>query len=111
MRGPRIAAALVVALVAGVVSRLRSHDWRWSADRPPKAVVAHLHDSTSVDGGTGAVRSVQTADLLLEEQALRRIGSDGLPPLPFEEEAQRFQHVGLIVADEYAVRFQFSIHR
>jgi hypothetical protein len=75
MRGPRIAAALVVALVAGVVSRLRSHDWRWSADRPPKAVLAHLHDSTSVDGGTGAVRSIQTADLLLEEQALRRIWS------------------------------------
>jgi hypothetical protein len=44
-------------------------------DPSKKAVIADLHDSTSVDGGTGAVRSVQTADLLLDEAALREIWS------------------------------------
>jgi hypothetical protein len=44
-------------------------------DRRRKAVIADLRDSTSVDGGTGAVRSVQTADLLLERSALDEIWS------------------------------------
>jgi hypothetical protein len=44
-------------------------------DRGRKAVVAGLHDSTSVDEGTGAVHSVQTADLLLDETALEEIWS------------------------------------
>jgi len=44
-------------------------------DRPRKAVIADLHDSTSLDDGTGAVRSVQTAEVLLDEAALREIWS------------------------------------
>ena len=44
-------------------------------DRPGKAVIAELSDSTSLDGGTGAVRSVQTAEVLLEEAALRGMWS------------------------------------
>jgi hypothetical protein len=44
-------------------------------DRSRKAVIADLRDSTSVDGGTGAVRSVQAADLLLDEAALREVWS------------------------------------
>jgi len=44
-------------------------------DRRKKAVIADLKDATSVDLGTGAVRSVQTADLLLEEAALDQIWS------------------------------------
>jgi len=38
-------------------------------------VIADVRDSTSVDGGTGAVRSVQTAEVLLEEAALRELWS------------------------------------
>jgi hypothetical protein len=44
-------------------------------DRRRKAVIANLRDSTSLDGDTGAVRSVQTADLQLEEVALQEIWS------------------------------------
>jgi hypothetical protein len=44
-------------------------------DRPGKAVIAEVRDSTSLDGGTGAVRSVQTAEVLLEEAALDEIWS------------------------------------
>jgi hypothetical protein len=44
-------------------------------DRPGRAVVAEVRDSTSLDGGTGAVRSVQTAELLVEEAALREMWS------------------------------------
>jgi hypothetical protein len=44
-------------------------------DRRRKAVIANLHDSTSLDGDTGAVRSVQTADLRLDQAALREIWS------------------------------------
>jgi len=38
-------------------------------------VIAEVRDSTSLDGGTGAVRSVQTAEVLLDEAALREIWS------------------------------------
>jgi hypothetical protein len=44
-------------------------------DRRRKAVIANLHDSTSLDGDTGAVRSVQTADLQLDRASLREIWS------------------------------------
>jgi hypothetical protein len=42
-------------------------------DRTGRAVVAEVRDSTSLDGGTGAVRSVQSAEVLVEESALREI--------------------------------------
>jgi hypothetical protein len=44
-------------------------------DRRRKAVIANLHDSTSLDADSGAVRSVQTADLRLDLPALREIWS------------------------------------
>jgi hypothetical protein len=44
-------------------------------DRTGKAVIAEVRDSTSLDGGTGAVRSVQTAEVLLGEAALDEIWS------------------------------------
>jgi len=44
-------------------------------DSPSKAIIAEVRDSTSLDGGTGAVRSVQTAEVLVEEAALRQIWS------------------------------------
>jgi hypothetical protein len=41
--------------------------------RRARAVISNLADSTSLDWDTCAVRSVQRADLLLEERALREI--------------------------------------
>jgi hypothetical protein len=38
-----------------------------------RAVITGLGDSTSLDYDTGAVRSVQTADLVIEEDALKEI--------------------------------------
>lgn len=75
MTGALIAVAMFVALIAGLASRLRSHDERGVGERSRKAVIADLHDATSVDRGTGAVRSVQTADLLVEQAALQEIWS------------------------------------
>lgn len=43
--------------------------------RRRKAVIANLHDSTSLEGDTGAVRSVQTADLQLDRAALEEMWS------------------------------------
>ena len=43
------------------------------------------------------------------EQALRGIGGDGLPSLALEEEAQGFEHVGLVVADQHAVGLGLQI--
>jgi hypothetical protein len=41
--------------------------------RRERAVVAELDDSTSLDRDTGAVRSVQKADLVIDEAALKEI--------------------------------------
>src|SRR5581483_1224952 len=40
-----------------------------------EASIVNLHDTTSVDGETGAVCSVQTADILLSEERLRVLWS------------------------------------
>src|SRR6266851_2476865 len=72
MTAPWIALAAGVLLLAAVIgsvifSRLRA--------RLRRAVIVDLGDATSVDGDTGAVRSVQRADLLLDEAALAEIWS------------------------------------
>src|SRR5271154_3382283 len=41
--------------------------------RRERAVIADLEDATSLDSDTGAGRSVQKADLVIEESALREI--------------------------------------
>jgi hypothetical protein len=41
--------------------------------RPERAVIAELGDSTSLDSDTGAVRSVQEADLVIEQPALEEM--------------------------------------
>jgi hypothetical protein len=41
--------------------------------RRRRAVIADLGDSTSLDHGTGAVRSVQSADLVIDDAALAQI--------------------------------------
>ena len=72
MTAPWIVLAVVVLLLAAVVggvifSRLRA--------RLRRAVIVDVGDATSLDGDTGAVRSVQRADLLLDEAALAEIWS------------------------------------
>jgi hypothetical protein len=73
-----LAAGITIAVLAG---RRRPGEAR----RAP-ATLFDLEDSTTVDAGTGAVRSLQTADLLLEEQALREVWS----PLNLERLARTY---------------------
>ena len=68
-----IAVALCVLLAAGLTVH-----WLLGADRTrrtneERAVIADLADTTSLDRDTGAVRSTQRADLVIDEQALREI--------------------------------------
>jgi hypothetical protein len=65
------AAALLGALVTAMVALRR----RAASAGRATATVFNLEDSTTLDEDTGAVRSRQTADLLLEERALREIWS------------------------------------
>jgi hypothetical protein len=64
--------ALAVGLGLGALASARLARRRRA---PERATVSNLGDSTTLEGATGAVRSVQTADLLLEEQALEQIWS------------------------------------
>jgi hypothetical protein len=74
MRRAFVALGAAFSFSAALARRLRRHE-RPIAGRSERALIANYRDSTSVDTGTGAVRSVQTADLLLEEAALREIWS------------------------------------
>jgi hypothetical protein len=67
-------AVAAAALAAAIAIAVRAGRRPGEARRAP-ATLFDLEDSTSVDAGTGAVRSLQTADLLLEEQALREVWS------------------------------------
>jgi hypothetical protein len=64
-----VAGVLLLAAITGglILRRLRT--------RLRRAAIVDLGDATSVDGDTGAVRSVQRADLLLDEAALAEIWS------------------------------------
>jgi hypothetical protein len=62
------AGAVVLAALAGLLLARRTH-----AERPEQAVMIDLGDTTSLDRATGAVRSVQKADLVIEDSALREI--------------------------------------
>jgi hypothetical protein len=73
MTGVWIALAAVVVLLAGVAVSLLLGHWRGGGDARRRAVIVDLEDSTSADADTGAVRSVQRGDLLIEEEALREI--------------------------------------
>jgi hypothetical protein len=70
MTGVWIAVAAGAVLLLGVASRLLIGVLR---ARPSRAVLVDLADSTSVDRHSGAVRSVQRADLELDEAALAEI--------------------------------------
>ncbi len=73
MTGIWIALAIAVifvvpALLFGFARRLLNRERHVA-----QAVIADPHDATTIDERTGAVRSVQAADLYLPEDALRRI--------------------------------------
>jgi hypothetical protein len=76
-----IALTLVLVTLARLAGRLLGRDGRateWRAGRrrsAEPAVITNLEDSTFLDEDTGAVRSVQTADVLLPEAALDEIWS------------------------------------
>jgi hypothetical protein len=68
-----IVLALCVLLTAGLVVRWLLGAGRTRRTSEERAVIAELADATSLDRDTGAVRSTQSADLLIDEQALREI--------------------------------------
>jgi hypothetical protein len=65
------AVALAAALTVLALARRRHASGAGRA----AATLSNLEDSTTLDSATGAVRSLQTADLVLEERALREIWS------------------------------------
>jgi hypothetical protein len=66
--------AIAVAALAGATLTARAVLARRRRDRPTqRAVISDLEDATSLDPATGAVRSVQKADLVIAEDALREI--------------------------------------
>jgi hypothetical protein len=67
-----IAMAVVVVLAAALASWLFLNR-RPRGDRPELVRILDLEDTTSLDPATEAVRSVQKADLLIEETALKEI--------------------------------------
>jgi hypothetical protein len=66
-----VAALVVLVLIPTLLRRLRNG----RAARVAEAIVADPRSSTSLDDSTGAVRSVQTADLLIAADALEQIWS------------------------------------
>jgi hypothetical protein len=68
-----VAAAVLAGAITIVLLAVRRRAARQARGAP--ASLFNLADSTTVDGRTGAVRSLQTADLLLEEQALAEVWS------------------------------------
>jgi len=75
MRKAWIASAAGALLAAGLTGGILSGRKRAGASAGDRAVIEGLRDSTSVDALSGAVRSVQRADLLIDSQALQEIWS------------------------------------
>ena len=65
--------ALVAVAAAAIVAALLAIVWRQLRRRPAGVVIADSRSLTSMDDATGAVRSVQTAVVALEPDALERI--------------------------------------
>jgi hypothetical protein len=67
-----------IAVAIGALLILAAASWlvlnrRPRGDRPEQVVIVDLEDATSLDTETGAVRSVQKADLIIEESVLDEI--------------------------------------
>ncbi len=60
-------------LFAACAAALAARSRRRSAAGPERAEILDLEDSTSVDPESGAVRSIQKANMLIDEQALAEI--------------------------------------
>ncbi len=73
MTGVLVAVAAGAILLAGSALLLLLRRARRRDGERERASVAGLTDSTSLDQDTGAVRSVQCADLLIDEEALKAI--------------------------------------
>jgi hypothetical protein len=73
MTGLLALGAAVLAALAGVGSAWFVGRARTRRAGGERATISNLGDATSVDLDTGAVRSVQRADLLIDEDALREI--------------------------------------
>jgi hypothetical protein len=73
MTGEWIALAVGAVLLVGVAGRLLLDNRRTRGPDRQRAVIANLGDSTFLDTDTGAVRSMQRADLLIDEEALTEI--------------------------------------
>jgi len=65
--------AACAAALAGAAAAAGVHRRRTRTRHPVRARIVQLEDSTSMDERSGAVRSVQEADLVIEEAALREI--------------------------------------
>jgi hypothetical protein len=65
-------AILIAAALASALGRRRTNRHR---PRTAEAVIAGARSSTSLDDSTGAVRSVQTAEVLMDTDALEQIWS------------------------------------
>jgi hypothetical protein len=70
-----VSALVVLGVTLGVVRRRRGARGRERDENTIATVLADPRDSTSMDVSTGAVRSVQTAELLLAVEELERIWS------------------------------------
>jgi hypothetical protein len=68
-RTPAVAGVLIAAGVGALLVRER----RKRAAGAERATIRDLEDSTSIDPDTGAVCSIQKADLLIDEAALQQI--------------------------------------
>jgi len=73
MTGVWIAVAAIALAIAGLAAGRLLRDRHGAGPRRERALIVDLRDSTSVNEDTGAVRSVQRADLLLDEAAVAEI--------------------------------------
>ena len=68
-----VAVAVAATFLAGVVGGLLLGRARTRRSGGERAQIVNLEDATSLDLDTGAVRSVQRADLVMDQEALRDI--------------------------------------
>jgi hypothetical protein len=72
MTGVWIALGVLAAIAAAIAASLALRS-RGGSDARARASIENLGDTTSVDRETGAVRSVQRADLVIDHDALEQI--------------------------------------